>query len=102
MANFSKAETRPQSELNERKFVNKKKRMDPVKILQRAWHILWNYRTLWAFGLILALAAGGTASSHGGNNGMQFRDDGHSNQIPQQSTQEFFNNFRQEMQKAFK
>jgi hypothetical protein len=34
------------------------------KILKRSWHILWNYRTLWIFGFILALAAGG-----GGNGG---------------------------------
>lgn len=38
--------------------------MDPVKILKRAWHILWNYRALWVFGLILALSAAG---SSGGN-----------------------------------
>jgi hypothetical protein len=41
--------------------------MDPVKILKRAWHILWSYRALWVFGLILALAAG-SASSQGSNN----------------------------------
>ena len=40
--------------------------IDPVKILQRAWHILWNYRTLWVFGLLIALAAGGAGSSGNG------------------------------------
>ena len=45
--------------------------MDPVKILKRAWHILWSYRALWVFGLILALTAG--ASSGGsGNSGTRF------------------------------
>jgi len=38
--------------------------LDIKKILLRSWHILWNYRTLWVFGFILALAAG----SGGGNN----------------------------------
>ena len=36
--------------------------MDPVKILKRSWHILWSYRALWVFGLILALAAGGSST----------------------------------------
>jgi len=46
--------------------------MDPVKILKRAWHILWSYRALWVFGLILAL---GTAGSSGGgsNNGSRIQ-----------------------------
>ncbi len=45
--------------------------IDPIKILQRAWHILWNYRALWVFGLILALATGtaGPSSNGGGGNG---------------------------------
>lgn len=50
--------------------------IDPIKILQRAWHILWNYRTLWVFGLILAFAAGGL-SNGSSNNGMQWREDDH-------------------------
>ncbi len=29
--------------------------MDHVNILKRAWQILWNYRALWIFGIILAL-----------------------------------------------
>ncbi len=33
--------------------------LDIKKILKRSWHILWNYRMLWAFGFILALAMGG-------------------------------------------
>jgi hypothetical protein len=37
--------------------------MDPIKILKRAWYILWSYRALWVFGLILALA-GGAAQGH--------------------------------------
>jgi len=41
--------------------------MDPIKILKRAWAILWSYRALWIFGFILALT---TASGGGGNAGV--------------------------------
>jgi hypothetical protein len=33
--------------------------MDHVQVLKRAWHIVWRYRALWAFGFILALTTGG-------------------------------------------
>jgi hypothetical protein len=39
--------------------------MDPIKILKRAWYILWSYRALWVFGLILAIATGAGAQSQG-------------------------------------
>jgi hypothetical protein len=49
--------------------------LDIKKILKRSWHILWNYRTLWIFGFILALALGGNnlrsnnrSSANDGNN----------------------------------
>jgi len=48
--------------------------MDPVKILKRAWHILWSYRALWVFGLILALTAAGSSGGNG-NNGARFSGD---------------------------
>ena len=35
--------------------------MDTMKILKRAWYILWNYRTLWVFGFLLALTVGGAS-----------------------------------------
>lgn len=38
--------------------------VDIQKILKRSWHILWNYRLLWVFGFILALALGGTRFSN--------------------------------------
>jgi hypothetical protein len=47
--------------------------LDIKKILVRSWHTLWNYRTLWVFGFILALAAGGGGGS--GNSGSSWRDD---------------------------
>ena len=31
--------------------------MDHMQILKRAWKILWSYRTLWVFGIILALTS---------------------------------------------
>jgi len=40
--------------------------IDFGKILKRAWYILWNYRVLWIFGLLLALF--GAGGGHGGNN----------------------------------
>jgi hypothetical protein len=38
--------------------------MDHVKVLKRAWHIVWRYRALWIFGIILALTAGGGGSNN--------------------------------------
>ncbi len=32
------------------------------RILERAWRILWNYRVLWIFGILLALTSGGSVS----------------------------------------
>ncbi|MBN1306062.1 MAG: hypothetical protein JXA13_16615 [Anaerolineales bacterium] len=39
--------------------------IDFGKILKRAWRLVWNYRALWVFGIILALTVGGG----GGNSG---------------------------------
>jgi hypothetical protein len=41
--------------------------IDIGKILKRAWHILWSYRVLWIFGILLAITGG--ARSSGGNGG---------------------------------
>jgi hypothetical protein len=41
--------------------------MDPIKILKRAWQILWSYKALWIFGVILALTTAGGGSSPGGS-----------------------------------
>ncbi len=70
--------------------------MDPVKILKRAWHILWSYRALWVFGLILALTAAGS-SGGSGNSGTSFSGDG-SNQRYNAPLPE---NWREEIGKAF-
>ena len=75
--------------------------MDPIKILRRAWYILWSYRALWVFGLILALAAGGSSGS-GSNSGYQFESDGGSNgpDTPQ-SLQQAFREFQRELDRLF-
>jgi len=41
--------------------------IDIGKILKRAWHILWNYRILWIFGVLLALTTGGPGGGNGGS-----------------------------------
>jgi hypothetical protein len=46
----------------------KEKNMDAMKIIKRAWYILWNYRTLWIFGFVLALTVGGTTYNRLGSN----------------------------------
>ncbi|HEU4744100.1 MAG TPA: hypothetical protein VFS61_02645 [Anaerolineales bacterium] len=76
--------------------------IDPIKILQRAWHILWNYRTLWVFGLILALVAGSSATGRG-NNSMQWREDNQSYQGPSfGSVQEALDYFSRELNRLFR
>ena len=49
--------------------------MDHMKVLKRAWHIVWRYRALWVFGIILALATGGGGGGGGGggSTGGRFR-----------------------------
>jgi hypothetical protein len=42
--------------------------MDPIKILKRAWKILWSYKALWIFGIILALTTSGSNFRFSGNN----------------------------------
>ncbi|MBN1318392.1 MAG: hypothetical protein JXA42_23130 [Anaerolineales bacterium] len=39
--------------------------MDHMKILKRSWEILWKYKALWVFGIILALTTG--SSGNGSN-----------------------------------
>jgi len=70
--------------------------MDPVKILKRAWHILWSYRALWVFGLILALTAAGS-SGGSGNNGVRFSGDNRTQRYDAPLPE----NWREEIGKAF-
>lgn len=49
--------------------------MDHAKVLKRAWEILWRYRVLWVFGVIVALCAASGSSnpnySFGGGDGYE-------------------------------
>jgi len=75
--------------------------MDPVKILKRSWYILWSYRALWVFGLILALAAG-SASSQGSNNNYRYdQRRGETQQVTPESMQEGLRDFQRELNKLF-
>ena len=59
--------------------------MDYIKILKRAWRMLWEYRALWIFGIILALTTASWESqfmyTFGGNNGADQQDRGTTIQI---------------------
>jgi len=75
--------------------------IDPIKIIKRAWYILWNYRALWVFGLVLALAAGSSAGQ-GSNNSYQYQQSsGENPQVTPQSVQEAFRDFQHELAKFF-
>jgi hypothetical protein len=74
--------------------------MDPVKILKRSWYILWSYRALWVFGLVLAMAAG--SSTGNSNNNYQYDQNGNGNQqVTPQRMQEAFRDVQREVQKLF-
>ncbi len=74
--------------------------MDPVKILKRAWHILWSYRALWVFGLILALTAG--ASSGGsGNSGTRFSNNNDQQTFQPDNLPDAIQKLNQEMDRLF-
>lgn len=75
--------------------------IDPIKIIKRAWYILWNYRALWVFGLVLALVAG-SSMGQSSNNGYQFEQGGGENpDVSPQSVQEAFRDFQREVNKLF-
>lgn len=69
--------------------------IDPVKILKRAWYILWSYRALWVFGLILAIAAGSSAGN-GSNNGTRYEQERGEGVPTPQSLQEAFRDAQRE------
>jgi len=51
--------------------------MDHAKVLKRAWEILWRYRVLWIFGVIVALTAAGASPTF-----FSFGGDGDGGQAP--------------------
>ncbi len=74
--------------------------MDPVKILKRSWHILWNYRTLWVFGLILALTAAGSTGGSG-NSGSQYNISDNGDMPLSSDVQDAFNEAGEELEEVF-
>src|SRR5215208_2458673 len=74
--------------------------MDPVKILKRAWYILWSYQELWIFGLIIALATAGS-TGRGSNNGVRY-EQGRGDPAFPQGIHEAFREAGQELQKLFR
>jgi hypothetical protein len=75
--------------------------MDPVKILRRAWYILWSYRALWVFGLILALAVGSSVGRGSNNNYHYDQNHEQNSKVTPQSMQEAFHQFQSEIHKLF-
>lgn len=63
--------------------------MDYIKILKRAWRMLWAYRALWIFGIILAMTTVSWESQFmytlGGNDGADQQDRGTTIQIDPES-----------------
>src|SRR5271157_5937816 len=70
--------------------------IDFGKILKRAWQILWNYKVLWIFGILLAVTGGSGSNPGGGNSGTQFNAN-NNNQVNNPS----LNQFEQQLQQWF-
>ena len=50
--------------------------IDFGKILKRAWHILWNYRILWIFGILLAMTTGSGSGPNGSSGSSNYNNNG--------------------------
>lgn len=57
--------------------------MKTSQILKRAWHLLWQYRALWIFGIVLAI----TSASGAGNRFLQFSSNADNRALPASETQ---------------
>ena len=78
--------------------------LDIKKILQRSWHILWNYRTLWIFGFLIALSLSG---NNAGNNSRYTVNDRQDSNVPSYQTPDDWEGLRgdtvpEKMQDAFR
>src|ERR1700752_4964970 len=98
--NSSKAEAGPRFGKNRKQFHQQGERMDPVKILRRAWDILWSYRALWVFGLILAVAGAG-ASSSASKNGSRYQYNENNPPSSPPNMERAFQDFKHELNKLF-
>jgi hypothetical protein len=79
--------------------------MDHTNVLKRAWHILWSYKVLWIFGLILALTAaswgsGGTSYSVGSGDVQGFELRGITPDEFRREIEEGFDDFGRELENA--
>lgn len=76
--------------------------MDHKKVLKRAWNILWAYKALWVFGLIMALVVGGNPAPSGdGRNGLQLDGGNNSNGGSSEwTTQDFLRSMREQLGQA--
>ncbi|MBN2148424.1 MAG: hypothetical protein JW726_13635 [Anaerolineales bacterium] len=68
--------------------------MDQIKVLKRAWKILWSYRALWVFGIVLALTVGGAGGppgsrGEGGGGSDNWRDQTQPYEFPNQAGDDF-------------
>ena len=59
--------------------------MDHIKVLKRAWEIVWRYRVLWVFGIILALTTARSTPfrGNGGQGGVQYNLDEEDFNLPE-------------------
>jgi hypothetical protein len=76
--------------------------MNHKDILTRAWKLLWNYKVLWVFGIILALttSSGGDRMWQSSNNSRN--GDNQSESTPSEGEfKEFFEDFEQNFEKEF-
>jgi hypothetical protein len=55
--------------------------MNHTQILRRAWNILWSYKAIWVFGILLALTSA-SGSGNGGSNGGGDNGGGGSGSLP--------------------
>jgi hypothetical protein len=81
------------------------RKMDHTNVLKRAWHILWSYKVLWIFGLILALTAaswgsGGTSYSVGSGDVQGFELRGITPDEFRREIEEGFDDFGRELENA--
>lgn len=74
--------------------------MNHMQILKRAWSILWSYRALWVFGIILTLTAP-RPGNNGDNNGVRFEQEGSDFPAPAEVV-DAFNQFGEQIEEAFR
>lgn len=71
--------------------------MDFGKVLSRSWHIIWNNKVLWIFGILASCGSRSGSSGGGGNMGSSFQyNSGDAGNLPPQMQRFFI-----DMQRAF-